>query len=317
MKELALSDWIAMDRANPAPTFFARPAWARALAAERPSLAPSALVSGNGVVVPTMKTRSKLRFRDHVAFPLGGYTAFLDEQNRPVDKHRATTAFAQLAHALHHLRATAWPLAEVPSPPDNVECRTHETAVIDCSNGFDAALANIRGVTRRMAGQAERRGVVCERGTLEDLDTYYEILREASVGWGLARPPVSRSLLESVFRYGGDDAQVWFARLDGKAIGGGIILFGADELFFWSAAMRREYGRHRPSNALNLRLIRAACERGVRWYNLGASEGLEGVARFKSDLGATGITYNEYAARHPAFALYERLRTRATPARTA
>lgn len=311
MKQLPLEQWIDLDRRNPAPTFFARPAWARAIAQERPSLAAAPLLASNGVLVPTMKTaRARLPFREHIAFPMGGYTAYLDGSNRPVDAAAATKATAELVAHAHHARLIPWPLAEGPHVERTATVRTYETAVIDCTNGYDAALAGVRGVTRRMAGQAERRGVVCERSGIEGLDQYYEILREASIGWGLARPPISRELLESVFRYGGDDAHLWFARLEGEAIGGGVVLFGADELFFWSAAMRREFGTYRPSNALNLRLIKLACERGVRWYNLGASEGLEGVARFKHDLGARGISYSEITMMHPAFALYERVKDR-------
>ena len=57
--------------------------------------------------------------------------------------------------------------------------------------------------------------------------------------------------------------------------------------------MLSEFGRLRPSNALNFALLRAAAERGMRWYNLGSSEGLPGVARFKKDLGARDIAYHE------------------------
>ncbi len=317
MRALRIDEWLERDRAHPAPTFFARPAWAQAMAAEYPSLIPSALCATNGVVVPTMRTQSRMHFRDHVAFPLGGYTAFLDEHNRPVDDDAATDALDELVQNLHHLRVTPWPLAPQPRAPKDARVRIFETATIDCSHGLDPALANVRGVTRRMAGQAERRGVTVERAGSVHLDTYYEMLVQASVGWGLARPPISRRLLDAVFSFGGDDAQLWLAYLEGEPIAGGVILFGSDELFFWSAAMRRECGRYRPSNALNLRLIRAACERGVRWYNLGASEGLEGVARFKSDLGAASVPYPEYSTRHAAFALYEHVRARVSARRSA
>lgn len=309
MNELSLREWMERDRVRAAPSFFARPAWALALAHEYPSLVPSVLLASNGVAIPTMRTaRTRVCFRDHVAFPLGGYSVFLAEDNTAADSQRATHALAEAARALHHLRIAPWPLGPLPQSPARTAIREYETAVIDCSRGFDAAVAGVRGVTRRMAGQAERRGVVCERAAAAEIGTYYQILGEASVGWGLARPPISRRLLEAVFRYGGDDAQLWLARVDGTTVGGGVVLFGSEELFFWSAAMRRDFARHRPSNALNMRLIHLACERGVRWYNLGASEGLEGVARFKSDLGARSVSYPEFTSRHPAYVWYERVR---------
>ncbi len=57
--------------------------------------------------------------------------------------------------------------------------------------------------------------------------------------------------------------------------------------------MLAEFGRLRPSNALNFALLHAAAARGMQWYNLGSSEGLPGVARFKKDLGARNIAYRE------------------------
>lgn len=312
IQSLSLNDWLAFDREHPAPTFFARPAWALALADAMPSVSAAPLlatVDGRTYLVPTVAPRrTRLRLSEYLAFPLGGYSCVLDlATGAPADAAATTSALRAISRSVDHLRIIPWPLGPAPQL-QQATVTPHETAVLDCSNGFDAVLANVRGVTRRMAGQAERRGVMCERATIADLPEYFEILREASVGWGLPKPPVSFELLHAVLERGGDDAQLWFAKLDGAPIGGGVVLLGADELFFWSAAMRRDFGRYRPSNALNLALIRATCERGLRWYNLGASEGLEGVARFKHDLGATDVPYADYSLRRPAFKLYERVR---------
>jgi hypothetical protein len=77
--------------------------------------------------------------------------------------------------------------------------------------------------------------------------------------------------------------------------------------------MRSDFGTLRPSNALNVALITAAARRGVRWYNLGESEGLPGVARFKQGLGATTIAYSTWRRERPSYALYSALRALATP----
>lgn len=311
IRVLDTAKWVDYDRRHPAPTFFARPGWALALADAMPGFeaAPIVLnVDGKTVLVPTMRQRrSRLRMREHIAFPLGGYSAVLDLDGGLADGAKASAALAQIAKSVDHVRIVPWPLGPALDVP-RASATIHETAVIDCSNGFDAVLENIRGVTRRMAGQAERRGVVCERAPSSELPLYFDILKAAAEGWGLAKPPVTLELLQAVLDRGGDDAQLWFARLDGEPIGGGVVFFGSDELFFWSAAMRRDFGKYRPSNALNLALIRAACERGVHWYNLGASEGLEGVARFKHDLGATSVPYSALSLRRPVFAMYERVR---------
>lgn len=311
-------EWCAADRRGGAPTFFARPAWARALCDTLPGVEPCAVrvdAAGERVMMPALRSVTKgLRFSELVAFPLGGYTCVLRSDGSLAPENLAREALERIARETDLLRVVLWPLGPQPRLR-GAQLARHETAVIDCSAGYDEVLSRIRGVTRRMAGQAERRGVTCERaqGTPADLEAYFEILREASVGWGLAKPPISLDLLKAVFARGGRDAELWFAWAEGKRIAGGVVLYGREELFFWSAAMLRAYGTFRPSNALNLRLIKAACERGVRWYNLGASEGLDGVARFKHDLGAQGIEYATQSTRRPVYGMYERVRAAIAP----
>ncbi|MBV8636785.1 MAG: GNAT family N-acetyltransferase [Candidatus Eremiobacteraeota bacterium] len=305
-----LEEWEAFDRTFPAPTFFARPAFARALSDTFSHLEPGPIVAqhrGARYIVPAVRTRRKPRTVD--AFPFGGYSCVLDSLGRTADAATASAVLRSVASRTPAFSFVSWPLAEQPQP-SGFESTEYETAAIDCSGGLEPALAGMRGVTRRMVGQAIRRGVTCERRPMDDagLDTYYAMLHEASIGWGLEAPTIPRSLFDAVARRGGEDVELWFALLDGEPIGGGVILFGRDELFFWSAAMNREFSRFRPSNALNARLIERACERGVRWYNLGASEGLTGVERFKTDLGAMSVPYRRVTARTRVFDAYLALR---------
>jgi len=84
---------------------------------------------------------------------------------------------------------------------------------------------------------------VCGRG---------ELLVESAQRWGREAPPISRALLEAVLHFGAKDAELWIARFEGEAIAGGIVLYGSQELFFWTAALRTDFGALRPSNALNV-----------------------------------------------------------------
>ncbi len=312
IRELTLDEWLAFDREHAAPTFFARPAWAQALADTNPALIASALrvtIAQHSAIVPLMRsTRSRLRWKEYVGFPMGGYTCVLDDCARALDGAAASHVLEEIAKHADLLRVIPWPLAGTDSA--RARATQRETAVIDLTDGYEAVMARMNGVTRRMAGQAMRRGVTCgrERGA-QAVDAYYALLVEAGRHWGLNRLPISRRLLDAVAAFGGDDVQVWFAYVDGRRIAGGIVLFGSEELFFWSAAMLAADGGYRPSNALNCRLLQAACERGIRWYNLGASEGLPGVRRFKHDLGATARPYLELSFARPLAAAYVGLRS--------
>jgi hypothetical protein len=313
ISRLDLDRWESFDRDNPAPTFFARPAFARAYCDAFSHCEPWPIfveLHPHGYVIPAIRSTTRLGFRHAIALPLGGYSCVLDDRGKPVDAERCTEVLNAAAREFDQLSFVAWPLAQQPTLARAVR-RTYRAAVIDCSEGFQRVLGGMRGVTRRMAGQAERRGVRCVLGerSLDSVLRYYALLQEASVGWGLSRPTIAQRLLESVVRRGGENVELWFAEAEGETIGGGMVLFGRDELFFWSAAMRRDYARYRPSNALNVHLLQRACERGVRWYNLGASEGMQGVERFKHDLGADDVEYAWFTTRSPSYLLYERVRS--------
>ncbi len=309
---LPIEKWMARDTAMPAPTFFARPAWALALSAAYERLHPALLtvkVDGMTCVVPGVETAGgRLGWRTFVASPLGTYTYLADSEGEAADSVLAETVCASLARAFDVVEVTPWPLAPVHLSGAWTRYE-HVAGVFDLKyNG--SLLPHVKGVGRRMAGQAARRGLLCGRYDGEDsIDVYYALLREAAKHWGLPAPPYPKRLFEALRHYGGRDVEVWLARFEGEAVAGGVVLYGSQESFFWSAAMRRDFAFLRPSNALNLALIEAARERGVRWYNLGSSEGLPGVERFKRSLGAADVRYASFSRDRLLHSIYTRVLT--------
>ncbi len=320
IERLDVDAWMRFDEEHPAPTFFARPAWALALARTYRHITPNPLlirIAGARLIVPLVRlSGGPLRWRELRGSPLGAYTFISRDDGTPATSDEIDAVMLALTHAGDTANVIPWPLGPQPRPSPRWKQREHDTAVIDLSNGADAALAGLRGISRRMSGQAQRRGVVVQPYAQGDaVERYWEMLTQASQRWGLSEPPVPRALIENVCAAGGRNVEIWFAYHDDEPIAGGLVFYGSQEFFFWSAAMRHEFARLRPSNALNVALIQNAAARGMRWYNLGSSEGLPGVARFKQDLGARTIAYPEYEYVRPAYALYTNVRdafTRAT-----
>lgn len=325
IEPMSIVDWFSFDVVHPAPTFFARPAWASALATAFPHLRPYPVwvtCEGTRILIPLMQgSGGRLNWRGFVGMPMGAYTCGLRDNGSLATAEEFQSAIVTLSRFCDALTIVPWPLGPAPLA-GTWRHKAHETSVIDLSNGAEEALQAVDGVTRRMAGQAARRGVECVqiRSGL-GVSTYYGMLRESSERWGLARPPIPKELIEAVVAYGGNDVELWFAQCDSHPIAGGIALYGSQEIFFWTAAMRQNFAHLRPSNALNFALIRAAAERGAHWYNLGASEGLPGVERFKRGLGARSVPYFELQHESVQFNAYTRLtaplrRLRATQAQT-
>ena len=320
IERLTLDEWTEFDTLHPAPTFFARPAWALALSDVNAGMTPTPLrvrlANGRRVIVPLVQVPGgPMRWREFSGFPLGAYTCFLNEDGTPVSADDAEKTLAAIAGFADSISLVPWPLGPVPSAGKNAE---HETAVVDLSGGIDAAMTRVAGIFRRMAGQAERRGVVCAPSNDPDAPSiYYELLEASAKRWGLERPAIPKALIEALVRHGGNDVEIWFAHAEGRAIGGGVVFYGAEEFFFWSAAMLAEYGRLRPSNALNFALMRAAANRGMLWYNLGSSEGLPGVAKFKENLGARDVPYYDLRLTRTPYRLYANVRRALTARATA
>jgi len=294
---LTIEDWSRFDARFGAPTFFARPAWALALASvsgdARPLPLSLAMSDGSSVIVPFLESRTRLfGMRTLTGMPLRTYTAFVGSDGTPAGPQATEAAVRYLlASGGDGVEIVPWPLGHLPAA-DEADPPMPTTSVIDLAPGFDACVAAMDGVARRMAGQARRRGVECriESGDAA-ASTYYAMLAESAVRWGRNAPTISRDLLAATLRNAGADAEIWIARCDGQAIAGGIVVYGRLEAFFWTAAMRAEYGPLRPSNLLNVCMIEHAIQRGSRWFNLGGSEGLPGVKKFKDSLGARSIAY--------------------------
>jgi hypothetical protein len=260
--------------------------------------------------VPLVRSRGPLPWRVYVGTPLGGYTSVIRDDGVAADGESASSALrAVVTTCGNSATVTPWPLGDATIDDLGVGSTLHETAVVDLSGGADAAIARMEGNFRRMAGQAERRGVRCAPSTdPQAIDRYYAMLEESAVRWGRKTPTFPKSMLNALVSCGGSDVEIWFANFEGEAIAGGVVLYGADETNFWSAAMRSEFGSLRPSNALNFALIRAAAQRGTRWYNLGSSEGLPGVARFKEGIGAATVPYRTWRRESPTYRVYRALR---------
>jgi hypothetical protein len=306
---LTQKEWRAFDACHPAPTYFARPGWAMALESsfEGLSAEPKLFRLSEGeALFPLM--RSGRRFVSVEAMPLGTYTMPLSPDGEPADPALAEAIVHRIIErSSADFSCTLWPMGGYGSV-NGCERTLHQASVIDLRDGAEAALARFKGVARRMAGQAMRKGVVCAPEP-DAVGLYYSLLEESAKRWGKEAPHLPRRLFESLVAFGGNDVEIWIARYKGEAIAGGIMLYGSREAFFWSAAMRAKYADLRPSNLLNVEMIKTAVERGMQWYNLGASEGLDGVARFKESLGAESVDYATLSWKSSLYRNYQKIRS--------
>jgi hypothetical protein len=327
IEHLPIEEWRTLDCAHPAPTGFARPYWSLAVMRAFPNLvADPVRITGAGMkplIVPLLRDRGgKIPWRIWYGSLSGTYTCFLHEDGSSASADEIVAAIEEFVTQCDGCDITPWPLASgmdallLPAKAKALRRIAHETSVADLRGGIERAYSQITDTSRRMARQADRRGVVCsvERGSTAASE-YYGILEEAAVRWGIGTPTIRRQLLEACVQLGGADVEVWFARSAEAPdpIAGCVVLYGSQEAFLWSLAMRSAYSRLRPNNALCVALLKAGADRGVDWLNLGSSEGLPGVARFKRDLGARNNTYVTVRYERAQLTAWNRLRAMWNP----
>jgi len=294
---LDLEAWQAIDAESAPPTFYARAAWANAIAHVFPQFTPATvhcrLDDGTDAIVPLMREMGgRFRWRVYQGMPFGSYTAVL-RHGTPVESSVAARVLEGLLTLGDSVYLNPWPLARPNVSRANIRNR-EETSVIDISGGPETALSKMGSKTRRMAGQARRRGVSCaiEKGN-DAVDLYYDLLREASRDrWHLARPRLPKEFIERVCIEGKESVEIWVARYHDEPVGAGIALYGSQEVLLWTTVMRAGMENLKPHNILHTDIIEHAARRGIHWYNLGSSAGLAGVLRFKASLGAASLPYD-------------------------
>jgi len=267
------------------------------------------LPDGHWAVVPLI--RSGRRWSVYDGLPLDGHNAFMRDDGLLLDGPSLQAALQILERwKVDRLMLNFWPQLSVVHSP-KWQLQTFDASIIDLADGADVAIERMDGKSRRMAGQAVRRGVECRQSTdTAAIDAYYELLSMSTRRWGKEAPVVSKRFLQALVAHGGADVEIWLAHFEGKPIAGLIGLYGSQECYVWSAALDIEMAVLRPHNILHMTLMRAAAARNVRWYNMGSSEGLPNVKRFKDALGAATVPYRRLSRESALYRWYTRFRLR-------
>jgi hypothetical protein len=172
-------------------------------------------------------------------------------------------------------------------PPDGIQSEA-STHVLELAPGFEALWEqSFSSKNRNSTRKAERAGIEVSRA--DDVGAYHALYAAASRAWGYTDPPYPRALLDALLDSG--HAELWLGRLDGTPIAGAFLLRGSDDVFYWSGAVAAEHRTLAPGNAVIKTAIQSACERGIAYFDFGASMGLPGVSAFKESFGATEVRY--------------------------
>jgi lipid II:glycine glycyltransferase (peptidoglycan interpeptide bridge formation enzyme) len=184
------------------------------------------------------------------------------------------------------------------------------TVIVDISADEETILRSMRDSTRRKIKSAEKKGVVVRRGTPDDLDTFYELMRETSerTGTTLRAPEYYRTEFETF--YANDQALLLFGEHEGTALAAHVAYACGPHAAFFHQASSSARSNLNPNCLLVWEQIKWAKGKGCRTHDLwgipdevGAilAEGLEipndrtdglwGVFRFKAGFSKDIVSY--------------------------
>lgn len=304
LRPATLAEWERAYAASPRATFFHGPRWSRLWeaytgGASRPAPLHATLPGGATAVLGATRVagRAPGLARRHVSPEgcAGGWVS-ADALPPPVG--------AALARAALRVDGLLWRLGaadadvQAVAPPCDREELTH---VLDLREGPDALVARWRSTARGAASRAERAGVrVRLAGSEADWDRY-RALTDAVVGAHDDRQGYGATLFPLVREHAGDEARLWLAELDGRAIAAALMFVHGRTAVGWHACFLPDVPG--APNLIQREALGALHAEGVELYDLLGSGAREGVIRWKESLGAV---------RHPVLAYDRRSRVERT-----
>ncbi|MEK6303071.1 MAG: GNAT family N-acetyltransferase [Acidobacteriota bacterium] len=175
------------------------------------------------------------------------------------------------------------------------------THILSLAGGFESVWTNrFAGKVRNQCRAAERRGVEIRVGKgAADFEAYYPIYMASVSRWGRDATSYPLGLFRALAKLAGKGVELKLAMVEGRVVGGVLLLHGRRNTLYWGSAMLKEYSRYSPMNAVLRSAIEEACEKRMEWFDFGASDKLDSVRTFKESFGALPRSYKNYALTTP------------------
>lgn len=286
---------------------FQQPAWVRAVAAARGRPHHFALVQalraqvGHAWLPGAVHRRFGLQVFE--SMPMGGYGGWVSGVEFSARQHAELTRawLGQVSWPLVILTGRPGAAETLPQPaacgwlPDRLSARLqpqeYQTHLLDLSGDDAALLQRVRPRMRTYLKRVDTLGFEFSRGNdLAAMSDCHHWYRRCSTVWQTAPGAL---MPESFFTSlaGEGLAEAWSVHWNGRAVGAALFLVGRKEVQYQASGTLRIDSPVSAMESLLWHAARHYRDRGCTTLNLGASDGLEGVARFKHKFGARAVHY--------------------------
>ena len=180
---------------------------------------------------------------------------------------------------------------------------------------LDRPLAEIRASYHATKRSQVRRApvagstIACTRDRAV-LDAYFAVYAASAERWGRGAPPYPRALFEALLA--SPCTQLWTHHVAGRLACAMVVLAGREHALYWQGVSHIEADQKaaHPMARLLDAVVQHLHGQGVRHFNLGASEGLPNVQRFKEEFGARPMPYTSLVHESRLWRAWQALRGR-------
>lgn len=285
--------WQEVARKCPWATYFHTPQWAAIIVKTFPafSFASLGFISGSEArgVIPFVARKKKglaNSKKEYKSMEPGVYGGIIADGDIGRDELDQVTSYLLKMKKVSG-RIVGTPFKQFDFSP-GFKSKDISTHIVALEAEFETLRKKFSRGQKSNINQAKKKKVLVRRAeTEDDIAAYDNIYRQTIVRWGedpAAGYPIS--LFLNIYRSKDPNACFWLAEVEGKTVAGVIIFSWNKRLIYWHGGALKEYYNYYPNNLLHATVMEWGCRHGFETYDMGASMGLEGVARFKESFGA-------------------------------
>lgn len=257
------------------------------------------------------------------SMPMGGYGGWVcEEVLEDVEELELTTCWLRRAPwCIVVMTCKPGRCETLPEPPSMrlpgrlrrlTKAKEIETHILELKGDDASMLGRARAGIRSYLRKVDQLGLSYSIGQRDQLPEFLDLYRRGRLGWK-TQPA---SLLNDDFfsALAGDAAMdVWIARRDGQPVGAAVFLLGRHEVQYQASGSEKIAGPISAMDALLWTAARYYRDRGFRTMNMGASEGMDSVRRFKEKFGATAVAYRQVSYVFPRLMSWLRRTNKSAP----
>ena len=168
------------------------------------------------------------------------------------------------------------------------------TILIDLKLGEEKLFAALDSQWRYGVRLAERTGITVEHSRKQvDIDEFFYLCRKSSRKKGFYFPFSKASIQELIVcsQHPQVEAKLFIARYQAHMAAAAIVLRCGNSLHYFFGATNRNFSKHRPSEALQWKIIEWAIKNGLKVYDLEGVDAVKnpGVYHFKRKMGGVEL----------------------------